>query len=321
MAPAERGLPCGKFDRVPPYRRSAVVATLVLLCAARPARADAPAPLNAAQLFDQARELMAQGRYAEACGELESSEALDPGIGTEFNLARCYELAGRLASARAMYRRVMEETHAAGQTDRETVARDLSAQLQSRVAHLVLQLAASPSAALEIRVDGALVPVSEWSAPREMDTGPHEVAATAPGFMPWKSIVRVEREGETVSLGVPALVPRAAVEIVVPPAPASVARPITSETAPRGSSQRVVALALGAFGLAGVVPGTYFGLHAQSLESQAAPRCLGGPCDPTGYADRTSSRWNGDASTVTFFVSAALLAAAGIVWFTAPNRP
>jgi hypothetical protein len=296
------------------------VATLVLLCVARPARADVPAPLDAAQLFDQARELMAQGRYAEACGKLESSEALDPGIGTEFNLARCYELAGRLASARAMYRRVMEETHAAGQTDRETVARDLSAQLQPRVAHLVLRVASPPAAALEIRVDGALLPASEWAAAREIDAGAHEVEASAPGSMAWKTVVRAVREGEAVSVDVPPLVPRAAVEPVVVPVAVSPAPTIT-EGAPRSSSQRIIALALGGAGLAAVVPGAYFGLRAGSLESQAAPLCPGGPCDSTGYADRTSSRWNGDASTVTFFISAALLAAAGIVWFTAPSGP
>ena len=297
------------------------MATLVLLCVARPARADVPAPLDAAQLFDQARELMAQGRYPEACGKLESSEALDPGIGTEFNLARCYELAGRLASARAMYRRVMEETHAAGQSDRETVARGLSAQLQSRVAHLLLHVPSPVTPALEIRLDGSPLPASEWAASREIDPGSHEVEASAPASMAWKTVVRVVREGETVSLDVPPLVPTAALEPVVPPAIPSVAQPMIIEDAPRTSTQRVIALALGAAGLVGVVPGTYFGLRAESLESQAAPHCPGGPCDPTGYADRTSSRWNGDASTVSFVVSAALLAAAGIVWFTVPNRP
>jgi len=296
------------------------MASLVLLCAARRASAD-PVPLDAAQLFDQARELMAQGRYAEACGKLESSEALDPGIGTEFNLARCYELAGRLASARAMYRRVMEETHAAGQSDRETVARGLSAQLQSRVAHLALHVPASATPALEIRVDGSPLPASEWAAPREIDPGPHEVEASAPAFMAWKTVVRVVREGEAVSVDVPPLVPRAALEAVPPPPPAIVTSPTITEGAPRGGTQRVIALALGGAGLLAVVPGTYFGLRAESLESQAAPHCPGGPCNDVGYADRTSSRWNGDASTVTFFVSAALLAAAGIVWFTAPNRP
>jgi len=292
----------------------------VLLCAARPAKAD-PVPLDAAQLFDQARELMAEGRYPEACGKLESSEALDPGIGTEFNLARCYELAGRFASARAMYRRVMEETHAAGQSDRETVARDLSAQLQARVGHLLLHVPSPAVAALEIRVDGALVPVSEWAMAREIDPGPHEVEASAPAFVAWKTVVRVVREGEAVSLEVPPLVPRAALEAVPPPSLATVPSLTIIEGAPRGGTQRVIALALGGAGLLGVVPGTYFGLRAESLESQAASHCVGGPCDEPGYTDRTSSRWNGDASTVSFVVSAALLAAAAVVWFTAPNHP
>jgi hypothetical protein len=294
------------------------VASVVLSCAAR---AGADPAADAEKLFEQARELMAEGRYAEACAKLEGSEAQDPGIGTEFNLARCYELAGRLASARTMYRRVIEETHAAGQTERENVARGLSAQLESRVAHLVLHVASPPAAALEIRVDGTPVPASAWSTPQEIDPGAHEVEASAPASMAWKTVVRVAREAETVSLEVPPLVPRAALEPVVPPAPASVVKPVTSETSSRGSSQRVVALALGGAGLVGVVPATYFGLQAVSLESQAEPHCPGGPCDGTGYADRTSSRWNGDASTITFIVSAALLAAAGVVWFTAPSGP
>jgi len=254
VAPIERDRPCDIVGPVAPSRPSAVVASLILLCAASDVRAD-PAATDADQLFDQARALMAQGRYAEACAKLESSEAQDPGIGTEFNLARCYDLAGRLASARAMYRRVVEETHAAGQAERETVARDLGAQLESRVAHLLLHVT-SPAAALEIRVDGTLVPASEWAAPREIDSGAHEVEASAPASMPWRTVVRVARDGETAPVDVPPLVPRAAVELIVPPAPASVARPMTIETAPRSSSQRVVALALGAAGLAGVVPGT-----------------------------------------------------------------
>jgi hypothetical protein len=292
------------------------VASLALLCTARHASAD-PTETDADRLFDQARTLMGEGRYAEACAKLEGSEAQDPGIGTEFNLARCYELAGRLASARAMYRRVMEETHAAGQTERETVARDLSAQLQSRVAHLVLHVA-SPTAALEIRVDGTLLPSSEWTTPREVDAGAHEVEASASAFLSWKTVVQIARESESVSLDVPPLVPRAAVEPMLPTT-LGASRPPAAEVPARSSSQRIVAVALGAAGVAGVVPGTYFGLRASSLESQAAPSCQPDGCDRTGYSLRTSSRWNGDASTVSFILSGALLAAAGVVWFTSPR--
>ena len=66
--------------------------------------------------------------------------------------------------------------------------------------HLVLHLASRPAAALELRVDGAPLPISEWGVPREMDLGPHEVEASAPAFLPWKTVVRVAQEGETVSL-------------------------------------------------------------------------------------------------------------------------
>jgi hypothetical protein len=303
-------------------RRAAVVAAalaLLVLFAARQAFAQ-PAPTDAEQLFEQARELMAEGRFAEACAKLESSEAEDPGIGTEFNLARCYDLGGRFASARAMYRRVIQETHVAGEKEREAVARELDARLEPRVAHLVLHVV-SPVAALELRVDDVPVPPSEWGALREIDSGAHAIEASAPAFLPWKTTIQITKDAEILPLDVPPLTPRAAIEPVAPLAP-----PITplvpgsaAETSPKSSSQRIVAVALGALGLAGLVPGTYFGLQAISLESQASSHCLSAGCDPTGFSLRTSSRWNGDASTVTFVLSGALLAAAGIVWLTAPH--
>ena len=300
------------------YCRSAVVAILVLLHAA-PAGAQTTVA-DPEQLFEEARGLMAQGRFAEACAKLEGSEAQDPGIGTEFNLARCYELAGRLASARAMYRRVIEETQAAGQKDRETLARDLYAQLQPRVAHLALHVA-SLSSPLEVHLDGVLVPTSEWATPLEVDTGTHEVQVSASSFLSWKTLVRIVRDGETVSLEVPPLVPRAAVESIASPAPLTIpARPVSSEAPTRGAGpQRILAVALGAVGLVGLVPGTYFGAQAISLESRAEPLCQPLGCNSDGYSLRTSSRWNGDASTVTFLLSGALLAAAGVVWFTATH--
>ncbi|HEY3822511.1 MAG TPA: hypothetical protein VGL81_35345 [Polyangiaceae bacterium] len=301
---------------MPHPRRAAVVGAALVLLDATGALAQS-APPDPDQLFDEARALMAQSRFAEACAKLESSEAQDPGIGTEFNLARCYELAGRPASARAMYRRVVQETHVAGEKERETVARDLEKQLEPRVAHLALHVRA-PTPALEIRVDGALVPSSEWSAPLEVDPGTHAVEASETAFLSWKTAVKVVKDGEAVPVDVPPLLPKAALEPVAP-APPTTPAPGAAETAPRTSSQRVVAMALGAVGLVGLVPGSYFGLRAVSLESQASPHCPANACDGTGYSLRTSSRWNGDASTVTFALSGAVLAAAGIVWLTAPR--
>jgi hypothetical protein len=289
-----------------------------------PAKAQTPAgkgekQTEADQLFEQARALMAEGRYAEACPKLEESQARDPGIGTEFNLARCYELQGRLASALAMYRRVIGESHEAGQGDREGVARNLAADVEARVPNLRLQVE-SPETDMQVELDGVVLPSSQWRTRVPVDPGAHEVEVTAPERMPWKTVVRVERERDTVSLYVPALVPKAALQPVArlplsfPPAPGS------REGASHVGTQRVVALALGAAGLAGTIPGTVLGLRAMSLESQAVPLCPQNQCSGPGYDDRSTSRTYGDASTITFVVSGALLAAAGILWFTAPSH-
>ncbi|MEO8874495.1 MAG: hypothetical protein ABI461_02820, partial [Polyangiaceae bacterium] len=42
-------------------------------------------------LFSDARKLMNDGKYADACPKLEESENLDPGMGTMYNLGDCYE--------------------------------------------------------------------------------------------------------------------------------------------------------------------------------------------------------------------------------------
>jgi hypothetical protein len=289
-----------------------------------PASAQTPAgtgekQTEADQLFEQARALMAEGRYAEACPKLEGSQARDPGIGTEFNLARCYELQARLASALAMYRRVVAESHAAGQGDREAMARNLAADVEARVPNLLLQID-SPETDMQVKLDGVVLPSSQWQTRVPVDPGAHEIDVTAPERMPWKTVVRVEREHDTVSLYVPALVPKAALQPVArlplsfPPGPGA------REGASHVGTQRVIALALGAAGLSGTIPGTILGLRAMSLESQAVPLCPQNQCSRPGYDDRSTSRTYGDASTVTFVVSGALLAAAGILWFTAPSH-
>src|SRR5688572_23072963 len=93
-----------------------------LLLLGRAARADDAS--DARSLFDEGRRLLAAGKVEEACARLEASFRLDPGAGTKFNLALCYERAGRLASAWAAYNEVASMTQARGETDRAEVARN-----------------------------------------------------------------------------------------------------------------------------------------------------------------------------------------------------
>ena len=55
-------------------------------------------------LFKQGKKLMAEKKYSDACEAFEQSMKLDPGIGTELNIARCYEEWGKVGRAWHAYK-------------------------------------------------------------------------------------------------------------------------------------------------------------------------------------------------------------------------
>src|SRR5262249_2265450 len=88
------------------------MATLFWLSSATAAFAQAD-PASAQTLFDQAKQLMADGKYRDACPKLEESQRLDPGPGTLFQLASCYEKIDRTATAWAAFLEVAAAAKAA----------------------------------------------------------------------------------------------------------------------------------------------------------------------------------------------------------------
>src|SRR6478609_5986805 len=93
-----------------PRRMKTVLASTFALSSAlwtAPSWAASAANTSAAEaLFSEARGLLERGNFSEACAKFEESERLDPGMGTEFYLAKCWEQVGKTASAWAMFRRV-----------------------------------------------------------------------------------------------------------------------------------------------------------------------------------------------------------------------
>ncbi len=174
-----------------------LVPFLAALAVAAPAPAcfaAAPSEKQAQEVFIAAMKLMSNKQYAEACSLLSRSLDLDPGMGTRFRLAECYEKLGRLASASDQYSAVANAAALAGKPDREAYARRRSAALEPKVAKLTVLLppALASLPGLEITRDGTPMDRSLWGTPVPIDPGDHVVTVRAPGKRSYEGTVWAE---------------------------------------------------------------------------------------------------------------------------------
>jgi hypothetical protein len=242
----------------------------------------AAAPLASADPGETAEAAAARGRAAleaghihEACDLLATSDGLAASADTEVDLAACYARDGKPASAARMYRRAADND-TRGARRKASLAR--ADKLEARAPRLHFTFRPAPPG-LVVRVDGTEVPAGEDAL---VDTGPHEVVATAPGYEGHAS-APVDREGTTLQVIVQ-LVPTSE------PAPAPVARPprpvVTAhEPAPAPPMREPSAghrtrngIIVGAAGL-GVLAGAVIAYEAGSNKfDDAATRCPGQVC-------------------------------------------
>jgi len=158
-------------------------------------------------LFNQGRDLMTAGKFAEACPKFEASQQLDPGLGTMLNLAECYEKTGRTASAWAEYREAIPLARAAGSKARLDLATERAQALQDRLSTLTIRAMSGDDEGvhLEVRRDGVALQEAELGSPIPVDPGEHVVEAVAPGKQPWTSKVQVGGDAAKVSVEIPKL--------------------------------------------------------------------------------------------------------------------
>lgn len=343
------------FAKVAKVGMPAIGVGLVVLSLARVTFADAPASTTgpyttngtngaaeATALFYDARNLMARGQYGEACPKLERSLAIDPGIGTRFNLANCYEHVGKLASAWAGFDEVARRAAEAGQAERERIARGRAKSLEGRLPRVILATGAMQDAGAEIRRDGVVIPRSEWSAPIPVDPGTHTLTVTAPDKEPWETTI-VAVEAKTVAVTVPRLlvsreaafratpappVDRGGPPVDVPPA-TSATTETTQGTMPvsfpppvvesRGGAQRTVGFVLTGVGIASLGVAGGFGLHSLSKHDDAKDHCVGNACDATGMSLRRQARTSGNVSTITAIAGGAVALTGIVLTLTAPS--
>jgi hypothetical protein len=289
--------------------RSSVLSTLVVLViatAAASARADDP---RAEELYTEGKALAQKSQYAEACPKFEESQKLEPAIGTQFNLADCYEHTKRPAMALALFREVQRVAQLTGKQERQRAAEERITTLEASVPRLRI-ITAKEVPGLAIFRDGEPVPKTASPAGVPVDPGEHVVRATAAGYEPWAT--RVTVENGTISIAIPELVLEP--KPVLPPPPPPAQRESSSPLA-------IAGIGTASAGALGLVIGSVFGVTAMSRKDTAA--CDGIDCrnaTPKRAQALRDAQDAGNLSTIFFVAGGALVTTGVTLWLLAPSR-
>ncbi|MEO7729972.1 MAG: hypothetical protein ABIY55_03300 [Kofleriaceae bacterium] len=157
---------------------------------------------TAEQLFDRARQLLKDQRYAEACAAFGKSFEVGRLIGAELNLGDCAERDGHLAAAWRLFDAAARDWARQGDDDRATVARKKADQVAMELATIVVTLAEPVVAGTRLQIGGRDVApareVRELVEPADVD-----VLVTLPGHLPIRRTAHA-RLGAVATIDVPA---------------------------------------------------------------------------------------------------------------------
>ncbi len=318
-------------------KRGAVwIAACVILTVA-PARAqDASNAARAEALFQEARQLMSQDKYTEACPKLAASQKLDPGPGTLMNLAGCYEKNGQTASAWATWIEAQSASERAGHADWAATCRDRAAAILPKVSRLsVVVPPSSEVPGLVVERDGVRVERAEWGSAVPVDPGTHPVTASAPGRQPWSAMVQIAPNGAAQTVSVPVLeVSPTAAPIAAPMATPTAAPPAGPSSRPQGheyaapapasswTTGRVAGAAMAGVGVVGLAVGGFYGLKAKSTHDDALNHCVGTECYAEGLELDSDARDQAMISTVAVASGLGLIAAGAVLYLvSSPSQP
>jgi hypothetical protein len=292
-------------------------------------------PVAARSLFAQGRRLAGEGHYDQACPKFEESLRLDPGIGTRFNLADCWEHVGKTATAWAAFLDVAALARAAGQAEREKIARDRASTLEPHLSHLTIGVSASNAdAAVEVRKDDVAFGRPLWDSPVPVDPGEHVVEAKAHAKKSWKVTVAIA-PGQGLSVMVPPLEAEqraTVVESSIVPAAGdsrepggSAGAPIVERANAAPATQRIIGFAVGGAGIVGLAVGIGFALLTKSKNDEASGICLGAsPCSAADVARHTSlvndAQSDSTISIASLIAGGAAIAVGGVLILTSPTR-
>ncbi len=301
-----------------------VAIPLALAAAAPPSHAQSGDTAVALSLFDQGKQLVRDGKYAEACPKLRASYEMVPKLGTLLNLADCLEKNGQTASAWARFTEAQSTAERAGEGDRADFAKQHATALEPKLSRLTVTAPASVSG-LQVKRDGEVVQGAVLGVPMPVDPGKHTIEATAPGKTAWSTTLEIPGDGANQILAIPPL--QDAPVAAAPPTLAAAGATTVGAPSPAapaesgGSSQKVWGFAVGGVGAVGVVASLVLGAMAESAygQSNQAGGCAKDVCPQSALDQRQSAYGLATAATYLAIGGGVLVAGGVVLLVTAPS--
>lgn len=281
--------------RHPTRGRALAAASLAAAIAihAAPARAEGESAAAEA-LFQQAKTLADQKKFAEACPKFAAAYKLDKTLGALLNLADCEEHLGQVASAWAHWGEAVELAEKTGDK-RASFAAGRREPLVKRLPMIRIDVGAGKTS-LSVYRDGTVVDPAAYGVPLPSDPGPHVISVRRGTEVLREQNVTVA-EGQTSPVNLDLV----AIEKAAPPpvTPVTVVAPL--------SNQKVIGYAV--LGVGGVTLAAAGVLEILALTSKSAANasdaCVNHFCTQDGYNSVTRAR--------TFATAGQWVGIAGIV--------
>src|ERR1041385_762829 len=182
----------------------AVLVVMALLAVHGAALADKASKARADKLFEDGRNYLQRKEYALACTAFEQSQQADASVGTQLNIALCYEEWGKLAAAYKAY--VVAEKLATSKKDnRDKVAHKKVQEIEPKLARLRVSIPPSADPYSIFLFDDKETSREELVEEQIVDAGKHTVEVRVAGAPPKVTTIDLPvGESKNVTLELPA---------------------------------------------------------------------------------------------------------------------
>jgi hypothetical protein len=293
-----------KALRAPSYTSRGIALALFLGAAAIPSQALGQDTAAAEVLFHEAKDLMTQGKLAEACPKLEASYRLDKTVGTLMNMADCHEKLGRIATAWGEWGSAHDWLKRDGDK-RAAYAEQRRGALTARLPKLQINVTGA-AGSLEVYRGSVKVDPAAYNVALPVDPGPHVISVRR-----GDQVLKEERVDASEGASVSTSLDLEAIEKSAPPPPsprpdrtgfpqgAGTSTPPSPPPPPPLSSrgQRIAGFVVGGVGVGVLAAGGALGLVAlgHMAATDKPDVCVNIYCTPQGMESVEKAKTFADA--------------------------